>query len=178
MLSLPPAEKSGVSKPPELLALLHLLCLACLLLVPIYSAEAQGKSNRVAEAVQALDSLTAGSVQVTRSPVTGVVTFISTREGLSIPTALSISARAEDIALNFLTSYGDAFGLGDLPEVRVIRVEGPDKVGMQHVRFQQMYMGIPVTGGGSYGPSPRGGGRCRKWQDAPEPERSSYYTNR
>jgi Zn-dependent metalloprotease len=43
--------------------------------------------------------------------------------------------------------YGKSLGLPDATQLVVTRAEGPDEVGMEHVRLQQTHRGIPVTAG-------------------------------
>jgi Zn-dependent metalloprotease len=76
---------------------------------------------------------------------TGLVSFLATVPGAPIP--LDQPGSAEERARAFLASYGAAFGAAPGVEMVTRRVSPVDEVGMEHVRFQQTFRGIPVTGG-------------------------------
>ena len=88
-----------------------------------------------------------GQLEVHRSAVTGLPSFVGTAAARAIPVAVPPGSRPEDRALEFLNSYGPALGLKDKAAVRLKRVHGLDDVGMERVRFQQVHKGVPVTGG-------------------------------
>src|SRR6185369_14288118 len=50
-------------------------------------------------------------------------------------------------ALSFVQAYGKPFGLADSSQVRLLRASQKDELGLEHVRFQQVHRGVPVTGG-------------------------------
>ena len=85
-------------------------------------------------------------VQTSRSPVTGLVTFMSTPTA-PIGVALPATANAEARARVFLNAHGQAFGIGSAADAAHVRSRGPDAVGTEHARFQQLYGGVPVTAG-------------------------------
>lgn len=119
-----------------------LLC-SCLLLVPSLSSAAEPATE---EAIGLLRSVASGAAELTRSGVTGVVTFFSSgeRSGVLVPdpSATAPSARA----LSFLETYGQAFGLSSAADLQLKSMTS-DELQMDHVRFQQLHEGIPVTGG-------------------------------
>ncbi len=78
------------------------------------------------------------------SPLTGHATFASSR-GRGILVAAPESAGAAERALAFIASYGRAFGITGAGQVRLQRASGGDSQGFEHVRFQQVYQGVPVT---------------------------------
>ena len=91
---------------------------------------------------------TAGApVAATLSPVTGLVTFLSTNPQKPIFLDVPASADAEVRARVFLDDFGAAFGVGDSRQLTLRHLSGLDEVGMEHVRFQQTHGGVPVTGG-------------------------------
>jgi bacillolysin len=65
-------------------------------------------------------------------------------QGVSLP--IADTAPAVDRALAFLDAQGSAFGL-DRSRVTMARPPKRDALGFEHVRFQQVYQGIPVAGG-------------------------------
>ncbi len=105
-----------------------------------------GAAGSVDEAVGSLRAAASGPVNVTYSPVTGAVTFLSVRPGSELRVSRASSASAEDRARAFVADYGRAFGLPPVPELRTERTER-DALGVEHVRFRQLHNGVPVTGG-------------------------------
>jgi Zn-dependent metalloprotease len=87
--------------------------------------------------------------QIEYHAVTGKARFLSTRSGASIlqPQALAADATAEDAARQFLSAYGELFGLKDAGEsLRLIKSK-TDEQEREFVRFQQVQGGIPILGG-------------------------------
>jgi len=113
-------------------------------LVPLSHAVAQPLRPAAAAAVDRMELAAGGGVSVTNGR-RGLVRFVSTAPGAGIP--VSAAGPAEDRARSFLGEYGDAFGIGREVAMATTHVSGMDAVGMEHVRFQQTYDGIPVTGG-------------------------------
>ena len=110
------------------------------------SSLAGASSSEIAAGVEALRAAAPVGADVTLSPVTGAVTFFSTRPGAEIRMASRAAATPEGRARAFLGAYARAFGLGASPELLTESVERDD-VGMDHVRFRQLYEDVPVTGG-------------------------------
>lgn len=79
--------------------------------------------------------------QISRS--TGHVAFASS-PGRGILLPLDASSSAESRALEFLSIYGAAFGLNGTSEVRLLREAESDALGLEHVRLQQTYGGVPI----------------------------------
>jgi len=85
-------------------------------------------------------------VETTRSAVTGLVTFMAAPIApIGVP--LPARAPAEARARVFLQAHGPAFGIGAAGDAAHVRSHGPDAVGSEHARFQQLHAGVPVTGG-------------------------------
>lgn len=108
---------------------------------------AQSPRSLRSEAEIAVDQMSLDSgadVSITISS-RGLASFLRTQPGAPIP--LAGTGDAEARAQEFLSTYGDAFGVG--PEVEMItdRIRPIDEVGMEHVRFRQTYRGVPVAGG-------------------------------
>lgn len=80
------------------------------------------------------------------SAQTGFVTF-ATSPGNGILLPVAAGASAEERALSFVQAYGKAFGLADSSQVRLLRAEHKDELGLEHVRFQQVHQGVPIRGG-------------------------------
>ena len=108
---------------------------------------AQQRDIAVQEARQKMETFAGGAVQVTQSPVSELATFVAAAPGKPIPTFLSPTAAPEERGRKFLDLYGGAFGITAPEQVRVHRVHARDEVGLEHVRFQQVHQGVPVTAG-------------------------------
>ena len=57
------------------------------------------------------------------------------------------TAPAIDRALAFVDAYGGSFGLRGRGQAELLRAPTRDELGLDHVRLQQMYQGLPVRGG-------------------------------
>ena len=91
--------------------------------------------------------IAAGSdVRVHRSGRTGLARFIAARRGPGFALSSPSGAPAEQRAHAFIAQHGAAFGLGQKPETKLLRVAPRDEAGLEHVRVQQLHRGIPVTG--------------------------------
>jgi len=123
-----------------------LISLLCLIAVPSI-AHAQQTDTAVQEARQRMESAAGGTVAITQSSVTGLATFVATPPERPIPSYVSPTASPEERASGFLETYGNAFGITARDQVQMQRVQGPDEVGMEHVRYRQVHRGVPVTGG-------------------------------
>jgi bacillolysin len=86
------------------------------------------------------------SMSVTRSPRTGLATFLTMPRGQSIPVPDRAAVGAEDRALSFIDVYGQAFGLRGRADVSMLRTQ-TDELGVEHVRLRQFWSGVPITGG-------------------------------
>ncbi len=113
-----------------------------------WSLRAQGQAGPGQTPVVSIASLTeAGeSLAVTQvAPETGWAAFASARgQGLLLPAAASDTAA--DRASLFIDLYGSAFGLAGRSHVRLARPARRDGLGLEHVRFDQLHQGVPVTG--------------------------------
>jgi bacillolysin len=120
-----------------------------LILVLLGSAPAASQTLRpfAEAALSELERTFGEPARLTISPTKGVVTFLSFDPSRQPLVSLSGSQPAEARALDFLVQYGASFGILDRDSVSLKRASGRDEVGMEHVRFQQMHQGIPVTGG-------------------------------
>jgi Zn-dependent metalloprotease len=105
------------------------------------SAAAQAPLDPLDEVRQAMAQASGAPVDVRASRLTGLASFVRAPEG--IPVA---GASAEDRALDFLGTYARAFGLSGVTDLRHVRSQIGDRVGMDHVRFRQVHAGVPVTG--------------------------------
>ena len=108
---------------------------------------AQSGFQAIQEAVQSMALATRETAEISHSPVTGLASFMATTADKPLTLASSPKASAETRAFAFVDAYGKAFGLQDVSQVRVMRVQDVDEVGMEHVRLQQVHNGIPVTAG-------------------------------
>jgi bacillolysin len=120
----------------------------CLLLVsPAFLTHAEGGDRDVAaSAVRSMSEAAGGGIDATYSPSSGRLTFMHVRDGRGVPPAEPGLSTLDERALSFLRQYGPAFGLGPEPELRVTARIASDAVGLEHVRVQQHYKGLPVVG--------------------------------
>ncbi|MBI4334072.1 MAG: M4 family metallopeptidase [Chloroflexi bacterium] len=92
---------------------------------------------------------TDGEVRISYHAGTGKVRFIGTDvdKPLRRPPGLGPTASPEQTALQFLTTYGEIFGLTDPSrQLRTVRTTEADR-GRTFVRLQQVHSGVPVLGG-------------------------------
>lgn len=108
---------------------------------------AQPRDVAVQEARQRMEAFAGEGVQMTQSAVSELATFVAAAPGKPIPTFIAPTAASEERGRKFLDLYGAAFGITAQEQVRVQRAHGPDEVGLEHVRFQQVHRGVPVRGG-------------------------------
>jgi bacillolysin len=73
-------------------------------------------------------------------------TFVRTNDRQPIASGESRTAPAERRARSFLRRHGRVLGVRDTTELVEIDSTGPDAVGLERVRLQQMHRGIPVRG--------------------------------
>ena len=134
--------------PVRMTQLRFLSVCAMFLLLGLLPALLQAQTNPAAvrEAVQHMTLATADTVEITHSPITGLVSFITTAADQPLPLGRAAQASAPERALAFVQAYGKAFGLQDAGQVQLITLES-DAEGMEHVRLQQMHQGVPVTAG-------------------------------
>src|SRR5687768_2554194 len=123
--------------------LAHLANLFVLLLAaPLLAATPQSVDD-------ALRELQAGApgLQASRSPLTGLVTFIAAPRGSTLSSSALGGDTAEERALSFLAGRGALFGLTDPAAELRLDSQHSDELGLTHVRFGQLYQGVPITGG-------------------------------
>ncbi|HWM94293.1 MAG TPA: M4 family metallopeptidase [Thermoanaerobaculia bacterium] len=125
-----------------------LLCLSATLPVAAQSVSA------VRDALGRMEEAAGGRVEVTLSPETGLVTFLTVDARNPVPVVGAAATSPEAIALAFLRDYAGAFGFrnaGDIGDIATeVELSGPawrDEIGQDHVRFRQVVRGIPVTAG-------------------------------
>jgi bacillolysin len=79
------------------------------------------------------------------SPSTGYVTFASATGG-GILLSLDPTTSAETRALSFVETYGADFGITPSSQMQLFRAPEQDALGIEHVRLQQFYQGVPIRG--------------------------------
>ena len=77
----------------------------------------------------------------------GVQTTFANAQGAGLLSSAPATAPAKLRALTFVTAHGSAFGLKSAADVMLRQESSTDEVGLEHVRFQQLHLGVPVTGG-------------------------------
>jgi bacillolysin len=136
------------ARPPSVRRFLR--CLAAGVLAawpaPRAHAAASGGARDVEAAIQAMSASAGAPVTVTRSAATGTVSFLTAPSGATIPISDLTAITPEARARAFVNQFAKAFGLDADSNLRVTKVAAADTVGMDHVRLQQFYRGLPVTG--------------------------------
>jgi Zn-dependent metalloprotease len=121
--------------------------LACFTAQEVSAQIPDATKIRVDRAVHEVENIAGEPLDVNRSPVTGLATFLKTRSGRPIPILHASTLSAESRSLRFLIDHGDAFAIADEEDLRVVKTSEIDIAGMQHVRLQQFHQGVPITGG-------------------------------
>ncbi len=119
----------------------------CALAVPLGAAPvalARPPAPGAALAARRMSRAAGGRVASDFSPRSGRVRFLSAPADSPIP--VGSSGSAEERARAFLATYREAFGLDREVDLAVESASPPDELGIEHVRFQQMYRGLPITG--------------------------------
>jgi len=118
------------------------LCLSITL--PVHAQ----RTGAVRETLNRMEAAAGGKVEVTLSAQTGLVSFLSADARTPVPVADASARNPEEMALAFLRSYAGAFGLRDAAnELEISKPAWRDSLGHDHVRFQQVFRGIPVRAG-------------------------------
>jgi bacillolysin len=115
-------------------------------LVVLASAAFAQPPDEAARAIASMRAASGASLSVTRSPRSGLATFLTTPRGQSIPVPDRAAFGPENRALSFIDSYGQVFGLRGRGDVSAVRTQ-TDEIGDEHVRMKQVWSGIPITGG-------------------------------
>ncbi len=105
------------------------------------------EKTMVMSKIKAMEQISGGPLKVTISRKSGLATFLATKPGKEIPIPGLAFGNAKERARSFLKEYGETFGLHGPSEYRIMQDRGPDEIGMDHVRIQQLFKGIPITGG-------------------------------
>src|SRR5262245_60005069 len=100
-----------------------------------------GQASAASDGVSDLES---AGFAVRRSP-DGRLARFAAAAGSSVTSAVARGGDAGGRAMAFLDRFGAAFGVDGRAGTRVLRASGPDAVGMDHVRVQQMVDGVPVA---------------------------------
>lgn len=120
---------------------------AMLGIVPMQShAQSTDNPSQSAKARSAIEQLATDSraTKISVSEQTGLISFISS-PGIDAKRTLGVNSG--NPAVDFVASYATAFGISGARDLKVKKSSRTDEVGMQHVRMQQNYRGVPITGG-------------------------------
>jgi Zn-dependent metalloprotease len=98
------------------------------------------------EAIAGLQRFAGSDLDIKRSRATGFATFVTMPSASGMVVGAPGMSAAER-AMAFVAIGGPAFGLASAERARVKATDGPDEVGIEHVRLQQIENGVPVTGG-------------------------------
>ncbi|MBK8816333.1 MAG: M4 family metallopeptidase [Methylococcaceae bacterium] len=104
-------------------------------------------NSQASQAIEALKASSASSVKLTYSDKSGLVNFLSTDQTHPITLLSPPGSSADQRATEFMSSYGKAFGISSIKNLKTTKKSAKDEVGMEHVRMQQMHNGIPITAG-------------------------------
>ncbi len=119
------------------------LCLSAALPVDAQSA--------VRDVLGRMEEAAGDRIEVTLSPETGLVTFLTVDSRSPVPVIGARATSPEAIAEAFLRDYAGAFGIRDAadtaPGVELSAPAWRDETGQDHVRFRQVVRGVPVTAG-------------------------------
>jgi bacillolysin len=106
-------------------------------------AQAGGPSSQ--QMIRSLAEPGEGLAILQTSPESGRAVFAASKgQGILLPVAGTDTAA--DRASAFVDLYGQAFGLQGRSDIRLRRTPKRDTLGVEHVRFEQLYQGVPVTG--------------------------------
>jgi bacillolysin len=125
---------------------LSILVFSALCLSATLPVDAQASAVR--ETLDRMEEAAGGRIEVTLSPETGLVTFLTVDARSPVPVVGARATSPEAIAMAFLQEYAGAFGFRSAEND--VELSGPswrDEVGQDHVRFRQIVRGVPVTAG-------------------------------
>ena len=120
------------------------LCSCCILMVATGNAKAAA-SQRVTDSMIRIQEATTGQAMVSLDPATELASFIRFEPG-DLRTTSAADASFDEITRDFLKEYGAVFGLRDPAKELILSQKSIDSYGLGHVRYRQVYQGIPVFG--------------------------------
>jgi Zn-dependent metalloprotease len=126
---------------------LSILVFSALCLSATLPVDAQ-PANAVRDVVDRMEEAAGGRIEVTLSPETGLITFMTVDARSPVPVVGARATSPEAIAMAFLQEYAGAFGFRSAASD--VELSGPsrrDELGQDHVRFRQVVRGVPVTAG-------------------------------
>lgn len=135
-------------RPPVALKSLSLALIVFLLLsgVPVLAAPPAPAAPAGSRAALArLESEAGGEVQVSVKRGLNTASFVNLPRSGSELALSGVTLRQQ--AMSFLSEYGELFGIRDARQELADRPTLRDLAGGSHVRFAQIYQGIPVFGG-------------------------------
>ncbi len=119
---------------------------ACALLMALVAAPAlhAASPQDVEASLQRLADATAGQARVSMNRATGMASFV--RVPAAAAKSLVDGASIEDRAASFLEQHGGAFGVEN-PARDLMLLSSETRGVFSHVRYAQVYQGVPVFGG-------------------------------
>ena len=113
----------------------------------LFGEEVARPSEAAQRAAREMADARGAMIDTKYSRLTGLVTFMTAGPGKGVPVPDAAAVSPEDRATSFLRTYGSAFGFGAESEARVTQVIATDVIGVEHVRVQQLFKGVPVVAG-------------------------------
>lgn len=93
--------------------------------------------------VEKLQRATGGKIEFTWNPATNTPSFVRGQIPLST-LYLPAQASNENLAIAFLNTYADVFGIQDATKELLITKQELDDLGIEHITFSQVYQGVNV----------------------------------
>jgi Zn-dependent metalloprotease len=105
---------------------------------------ARGQQDADTEKITAQNG-TVDGLLVSKRSTWAVQSIVAARVGKGMPSHMPVAASVHERAL--VEAHAASLGLQDAADVALKRATGRDEVGLEHARYQQVYLAVPVTGG-------------------------------
>jgi len=131
------------------IALVFMIIVSLIIPMPSYQASGPTEPLPPEEALQTLQALSSGKVEIDYNNETGLTRSVRTTLRYPIEQDLSFFDRlqVDEPAKSFLAKYGSLFGVSNPEEELALMKVDSSSDEHTFVRFQQVYDGIPVLGG-------------------------------
>ncbi len=131
----------------------YALCCWLALVSPVYAEQSTPSTPAAASQVEQMKAAATGAVTISTHPTTGNVRFIRvTGQGdlapsFAMTTAQATQAQLTAKATDYLTRYGQLFGVTDPATQLQFQSANRDAYGFTDLIYAQVYQGVPVFGG-------------------------------